>query len=292
MQRQSGYIPVTGGNIWYETVKIGNKVPLLTLHGGPGTPHNYLAPLAALADERQVIFYDQLGCGKSDRPHNTGLWQRSRFLEEVIQVREALHLDEFHLFGHSWGSMLAVDYALTKPQGLKSLILASPALSIPRWMQDMECYRKSLPAKVQSTLKKHEKRGTTETEAYQHASMAFYREHLCRHSPWPKPLKQAIALEGAEVYEAMWGPAEFYMTGNLLGYDCTPRLKEITIPTLFTCGRYDEATPETTAYYRGFVSKSELAVFSQSAHMAHLEESRRYNQTVRNFLRRVDEANI
>lgn len=285
---QEGYVPVTGGLVWYKIVNPGVGIPLLILHGGPGSSHNYLEPLERLANERTIIFYDQLGCGKSDRPNDTSLWQRNRFIEELGQIRKALKLEQVHLFGHSWGAMLAIDSALTKPSGLKSLILASPALSIPRWMKDMERYRKSLPTEVQMTLGEHESNNTTDSDEYQEASMEFYQRYLCRLDPWPEPLERTLANEGTTVYETMWGPSEFYMTGNLLDYDRTPQLKEIDIPTLFTCGRYDEATPEATTWYQSLLPKSEVAIFEQSAHMAHLEETECYLQTVQNFLQRVE----
>ncbi len=281
-----GYIPVTGGLIWYKIVNPGkNALPLLTLHGGPGFPHDYLEPLEGLADERPIIFYDQLGCGKSQQPDNIHLWQSKRFVEELDQVREALHLEEVHLFGHSWGSMLAIDYTLTKPGGIVSLILASPALCIPQWLKDTKGYRRRLPLEVQHVLDEHEANGTTDSGEYQAATMEFYKRHLCRLNPWPEPLQRASAGEGTKVYNTMWGPAEFFMTGNLSNYDCTARLGEIGIPTLFTCGRYDEATPEATAWYQRLLPESKMAVFEQSAHMSHLEETERYLLILRNFLR-------
>lgn len=286
---QEGYIPVTGGLVWYQALmNTGNGIPLLTLHGGPGSPHDYLEPLGTLANERPVIFYDQLGCGKSERPNDVTLWQRSRFVEELNQIRQALKLEQVHLFGHSWGSMLAIDYALTRPDGLISLILASPALSIPRWLNDMEDYRKSLPIEIQKILEEHERNNTTDADEYQEASMKFYQRFLCRLHPWPEPLERTLDGEGTIVYKTMWGPSEFYMTGNLMDYDCTAHLGEIDIPTLFTCGRYDEATPEATAWYQSLLSRSELAVFEKSAHMPHLEETEHYLQTARDFLRRVE----
>lgn len=285
---QEGYIPVPGGLVWYKVVNPGNGIPLLILHGGPGSPHDYLEPLERLANERPIIFYDQLGCGKSERPDDKTLWQRSRFVEELRQIRKALKLEQVHLFGHSWGSMLAIDYALTKPDGLMSLVLASPALSIPRWLDDMEHYKNSLPVDIQKVLEEHERNGTTDSDEYQVASSEFYQRYLCRLHPWPEPLERTLASEGTIVYNIMWGPAEFYMTGNLLNYDCTAHLDEIHIPTLFTCGRYDEATPETTAWYQSLLPKSELVVFEQSAHMAHLEETEHYVQTTRNFLQKVE----
>src|SRR5260370_2765931 len=108
-----GYVPVEGGRVWYRIAgeeKAG--VPLLTLHGGPGYPHDYLEPLEQLADERPVIFYDQLGCGASERPVDPALWRIDRFVRELAQVREALRLDRMPLYRPSWGTMLAVDYIL------------------------------------------------------------------------------------------------------------------------------------------------------------------------------------
>jgi proline iminopeptidase len=285
---QEGYISVTGGRVWYKIINPGISIPLVLLHGGPGSSHNYLEPLEQLANEWTIVVYDQLGCGKSERPHDASLWQRNRFVDELHQIREALKLEQVHIFGHSWGAMLAIDYVLTKPHGVKSLLLASPPLSIPRWMKDMERYRKTLPIEVETILREHEKNNTTDSDEYQIASMEFYQRYLCRLNPWPEPLERTLANEGTEVYVTMWGPSEFFMTGNLLGYDRTSQLKEIDIPTLFTCGRYDEATPEATIGYQSLLPNSEVAIFEQSAHMAHLEETENYLQTVQNFLQKVE----
>lgn len=142
---------------------------------------------------------------------------------------------------------------------------------------------------MQKILTEQEKNGTTDSEEYQRAAMEFYQRYLCRLHPWPEPLERSLAGEGTLVYQTMWGPSEFFMTGNLLEYDCTPQLGKIELPTLFTCGRYDEATPETTAWYQRLLPQSELAIFEQSAHMAHLEETEAYLQTIRNFLWRIEQ---
>jgi proline iminopeptidase len=282
-------IAVTGGRVWYQIVGTGDAIPLLTLHGGPGFPHNYLLPLAALADERPIVFYDQLGCGRSDRPDNLHLWRADRFVEELATVRQALGLDRIHLLGQSWGTMLATDYMLTQPAGVISLILASPPLSIPRWLADAARYRAALPTKIQAILARHEATGTTDSAEYEEATMVYYRRHVCRLEPWPEPLERTLAEVGWPVYHAMWGPNEFFMTGNLKDYDRTDRLGEITVPTLFTCGRYDEATPEATAWYQSLVPGAEVAIFEQSSHLTHLEEPETYLATIRAFLRRVEE---
>jgi proline iminopeptidase len=291
MDRQ-GHIPVEGGAVWYGIAgaeKTG--VPLLTLHGGPGYPHDYLEPLEQLADERPVIFYDQLGCGKSDRRSDPALWRADRFVRELAQVREALGLRQMNLFGHSWGAMLAVDYLLSGASAA-SLILASPALSIPRWLEDAAVYRKTLPSGVQDTLARHEAAGTTSTGEYHEASKEYYRRYLCRMNPWPEPMNRSHEASSGEVYFEMWGPSEFYATGSLRDYDRTGRLREISVPTLYTCGRYDEATPEATAWYESLTARAELAVFEQSAHMPHLEETDSYLAALRDFLHRVNCSHV
>jgi proline iminopeptidase len=279
-----GYIPVEGGNVWYKIVGADKPgTPLLTLHGGPGYPHDYLEPLEQLADARPVIFYDQLGCGKSDHPPDRALWRIERFVRELTQVRQALGFASTHLFAHSWGTMLAVDYLLTGAS-VTSLILASPALSIPRWMADADRLRQTLPADVQETLARHEAAGTTSTRQYRDATLHYYRRHLCRMDPWPEPMNRSHEASSGVIYREMWGPSELCATGNLMNYDETARLCEIAVPTLYTCGRYDEATPEATAWYRSLTPAAEMQVFEHSAHMPHLEEADAYLAALRRFL--------
>ncbi len=282
-----GYIDVTGGKVWYRIVGSGTATPILLLHGGPGAPSSYLEPLEKLSVERPVIFYDQLGSGKSDQPSDLSLWNAQRFVEELSQVRKALQLKKVHIFGHSWGTMLAVDYMLTKPSGVKSLILASPCLSIPRWIQDANKLRAALPKETQDILDKHEEAGTTDSEEYMGATMEFYSRHLCRLDPWPPDLEKAFAELNVEVYGTMWGPNEFQLTGNLKDYNRNEQLKEISVPTLFTAGRYDEATPEATALYQSFVPGASLEIFEKSSHMAMHEETKLYIKVLREFLRNV-----
>jgi proline iminopeptidase len=286
---REGYLKVPGGEVWYGTVGDGPGVPLLTLHGGPGFPHDYLEPLAALADERPIVFYDQLGCGRSDRPTDPSLWRVERFVDELAQVRATLGLERIHLFGHSWGTMLAVDYLLGRPAGVVSVVLASPCLDMPRWTADLAGYRAALPADVRAVLDEHEAAGTTDSAAYGEACGAFYARHLCRLQPLPPPLMASMQHSGASVYLTMWGPSEFYVTGTLATYDGTARLPTIDVPALFTCGRYDEATPATTAAYASLVPGAEVAVFEQSAHLPHLEEPERYVDVLRAFLQRAEQ---
>lgn len=155
MSIKEGFIDVTGGKVWYQIhEKNTNSTPVIVLHGGPGSSHYSLQGLQKLVEDRPVIFYDQLGCGKSDRPIDTTLWNIDRFVEELGQIREALSLDEFHILGHSWGTTLAAAYYLSKPDGVKSIIFSSPCLSAPLWAEDQDKNRKLLPLEVQQTLKK------------------------------------------------------------------------------------------------------------------------------------------
>ena len=288
MNVQEGLIDVTGGKVWYRIAGSGGSVPLMVLHGGPGYPHDDLEALDSLSDQRPVVYYDQLGCGRSDRPDDLSLWKAPRFVEELGQVRSALGLDRVHILGHSWGSMLATDYALTQPEGLVGLILASPPISVPRWLEDAEKLKATLPVEVQEAIAKHEAAGTVDSQEYQGATKEFNKRFVCRLDPLPEVMVKAEASFGKVVYETMWGPTEFYMTGNLADYDRTGRLKEIKAPTLFTCGRYDEATPESTAWYHSLLPGSEIAILEHSAHMTHLEETERYIGIVRNFLDRAE----
>lgn len=282
---QEGFIPATGGRVWYRIVGSGDAIPLLTLHGGPGVPHDYLETLAGLADERPVVFYDQLGCGKSDRPDDVSLWRMERFVEELSQVRRVLGLEQVHLLGQSWGTMLATDYMLTQPTGVVSLILASPCLDIPHEAQRL---LENLPPDVQAIIHQHEAAGTTDAEEYQQAVDEWSARHLCRILPLPEPLQRAVAGMGKAVYGTMWGLSELRCTGTLKDYDRTDRLDEISVPTLFTCGRYDACTPEATTWFHQLIPHSEMVVFEHSAHMAQLEETTAYLQVIRNFLQRVE----
>ena len=283
-----GYIEVEGGSVWYRIVGSGNETPLLLLHGGPGAPSYYLNPLEQVSADRPVIFYDQLGAGRSDRPTDENLWRVGRFVEELTQVRAALGLEEVHILGHSWGSMLAMDYMLTDPGGVKSLILASPALSARRWAEDAERLLAQLPESIRAAIEEHEAAGTTNTDEYQEAVMVYYRRYLSRSDPWPPDLNATFENFGAEVYGFMWGPSEFTITGSLRDYERESVLPELNLPVLFTAGRYDEATPESIEQFASLVPNSRVLIFENSAHMTMLDEPEAYVAAVRAFLNEID----
>jgi len=289
---REGFVEVTGGKVWYRMAGAGRPgIPLLVLHGGPGAPHDYLESLAVLADERPVVFYDQLGCGNSERPEDVSLWNVERFVEELGQVRAALGLKQVHILGQSWGTMLATDYMLSgpeEPEGVISLIFSAPALSTARWARDTRELVAALPEDSRGAIEQSEATGDFAAESYQAAMLSFYRKHLCRLDPWPDSMQRTFEKMGTLVYETMWGPSEFTITGSLRGYDRVDRLKEITVPVLFTCGRHDEATPAATEYYHRHLPGSEMVVIEEAAHMHHLEKPEEYFKAVRAFLRRAE----
>lgn len=283
-----GHVEVEGGKVWYQVIGSGSNTPLLLLHGGPGAPSHYLKPLEDVSEDRPVIFYDQLGAGRSDRPSDTRLWRTDRFVAELAQVRSHLGLDEVHILGHSWGSMLAMEYMLTEPAGIKSITFASPALNVKRWTDDAKTLLRALPEETQQTITSHEAGGTTDSPEYQEAVMEYYKLYLSRSDPWSPDLMAAFEGFNTELYGYMWGPSEFTASGILRDYNRESELAQLDLPVLFTTGRYDEATPETVEHFHSLVPNSEIKIFEESAHMTMLDEPEAYIDAVRDFLNRAD----
>ncbi len=283
-----GFVEVTGGKVWYKIVGSGERTPLLLLHGGPGVGSVYLKPLEALAEDRPVIFYDQLGCGNSPGPSDTTLWTIERFVEEITQVREALDLKEIHLYGHSWGTMLAADYMLTKPSGVQSLVLAGPVLSAPRYIHDGGSLLGTLADSVQEVIRHHEREGTLDSPEYQSALMVFYVRYFARRQPWSDDVNSAFTQMNQAMYGYMWGPSEFTSTGTLSGYDRTDRLREITTPTLLTAGQYEQATPATVKYYQSLIPGSEVAILENCGHLTMHDDPETDIKIIRDFLAQVE----
>jgi len=293
---KEGFISFRNYRTWYRLVgdkEEAGKAPLLCLHGGPGMTHDYLETLEEIAGTgRRVIFYDQLGGGNSDHPHNPSLWNIELFVEEVREIRSSLGLDQMHLLGQSWGGFLALEYMLTNPSGVISLILANSAASTKRWIDEANQLRAKLPKKIQQVLKKHEDLGTTNDPAYISATELYYQHHVCRLNPWPISLNRTLEklAQDSEVYNSMWGPSEFYCTGILRDWNIEHRLGEINLPTLILSGKHDESTPAINQVLHAGIQNSEWVIFEESAHLPHLEETGKYMQVLTGFLARVESA--
>jgi len=291
---REGYLPFRDWRTWYKVVEgapPARPIPLLTLHGGPGIPHGYLDSIGEMArDGRTVVFYDQLGCGESTRPHDPSLWTVDLFVEEIENVRAGLGLERIHLLGQSWGGMLAREYALRRPSGLVSLVLADTGASMRQWVAEATRLLEGLPEDVRRVIAEHQAAGTFDSPEFVEAMNVFYGRHVCRRDPMPDYVAGAFAAldEDAEVYNTMWGPNEFTATGTLKDWDVSERLGEIRVPTLIVSGRYDEATPAMQETLRAGIAGAEQHIFEQSSHLPHAEEPEAFRAVVGEFLDRVE----
>jgi L-proline amide hydrolase len=271
--------------------KTRSRWPLLCVHGGPGMAHDYLRPLEELATTGgQVVFYDQLGCGRSTRLDDAGGWSLELFLEELEAVRSAAGLARCHVLGHGWGGMLALEYALRAPAGLGGLVLSSAIASVPQWRTETSRLVAGLAPGVEATLRAHSRAATLSDVAYRGAVDAFLRRHLCRLRSWPACLERSLANARAhpQAHDALFGPGELGPGGSLETWDITSRLGEIRCPTLVVSGRHD-LTPPTlaAALYRG-IPDSEWIIFEHSSNMPHLEEPQHYLEVLDGFLGKLE----
>ena len=246
--------------------------------------HDYLYPLVDLADERPIVFYDQLDAGLSDRPNDPANWRIERFLSEIDVVREYLDLKTLSIFGNSWGGTLAAAYTSSHPKGIEKLILSSPLLNTDRWITDNRFYRESLPSNVQKVMMDCEVAGQTNCKAYEDAVDVFYRRHFCRSDPWPGYVTDTFEALNNKCYAGMWGPNEFTCTGVLRGYDGTAALSSIEVPTLMTFGEHDEAAPASCREYALAIPSVSCAEFADASHLAFVEDRDNYISVVRSFL--------
>ena len=289
MREVEGRIPFRGFETWYRDVGPEGGIPLLCLHGGPGSTHHYFKPLERLAEEgRRLVVYDQLGCGSSDRPDDPELWTVELFVDEVRTVREALGLDRLHLLGTSWGSMLAIEYLLTRPAGVVSLTLNSPPTSSETWMAEAARLRDELPEHHRRALLEHEAAGTTEHPDYVAAEDEFWRRHVLLVDPQPDFVRRGRAERGKQVYRSLWGISEWNANGKLHDWDVRHRLVEIAVPTLVTSGRFDECTPELAEAAARGIPGAERVLFEKSSHMAFVEEPELFRAVLSDFLARAE----
>jgi proline iminopeptidase len=283
MVAEEGYVDFRGYRTWFRRVGDGG-IPLLALHGGPGSTHHYFAPLERLADERTVVLYDQIGCGGSDRPTDFE-WSVEVFRDELAAVREQLGLERIHLLGTSWGGMLALEHVLSGAQGVVSLILSSTLASIDQWAAEQRRLRDALPREVVEVLDRHEAAGTYDNPEYEAALEAYFDRHLYR---GPRPRAELDRMgEGRapDVYRAMQGPNEWTVTGALRGWDVRDRLGEIRVPALVVRGRYDMCTPPIARTLVEGIAGAREVVLEESSHIPVLEETDRYLDVVARFVR-------
>jgi proline iminopeptidase len=281
-----GYVNVPGGTVYWHRFGSGGKTPLLMLHGGPGAGHNYLLSMNALADERPVIFYDQLGCGKADAPLDASLYTIQRSIDEIDAVRTALGLDRVVLYGHSWGSLQAIEYLCQgRGAGVEKLILAGALASVPQVVSGLQRLIASMPDRFAARLQALEEAGKTATPEYASMTQTFYDNFVLRTRPSADALASFESLSKSIAYRVLNGPNEFTITGRMKDWDRRRDLKVITQKTLITTGEFDEITLDCHETIRdGIAGSARLVVMPRCSHMTMVEQPENYNALVRSFL--------
>ncbi len=261
---------------------------LLCLNGGPGLACDYLRePHACMADRGyRVVAFDQLGCGASDRPDDASLWTIARYVEEVETVRTALGLERVHLLGHSWGGWLGIEYGVTYPANLKTLILEDTCGDMPHLVSELDRHRAALGSETVAMMQRHEAEGTLEHPEYAAAITILNYRHVCRLDEWPAPVKRSLDNWNMDIYGVMQGPNEFLYTGNLKDWNRIADMHRIDAPTLITVGKYDELTPACALRMKQALPNAELKVFPNSSHMPFYEEPDAYYPVLTGFLER------
>lgn len=261
---------------------------VLCLNGGPGLPCDYLREAhSCLADRGyRVVAFDQLGTGASDRPDDTSLWTIGRYVAETETVRRELGLGKVHLLGHSWGGWLAIDYALTHPENLVSLVLADTVADIPHLVSELERLRAALGSETVAMMQKHEAEGTLDHPEYMAAITLLNYRHVCRLPEWPAPVRRSLDDWNMGPYVTMQGPNEFLYTGNLRGWNRVPDLPKIKVPTLIVNGEHDELTPACALRMKTAMPGAEVSIMRNSSHMPFYENPGDYYRVLIDFLSR------
>ncbi|AHH94849.1 L-proline amide hydrolase [Kutzneria viridogrisea] len=267
------------------------RPPVVVLHGGPGSTHDYLLALTALAEAGwPVVHYDQLGNGGSSHLPDRGadFWTVQLFQDELDNLLRGLGITEqYVLFGQSWGGMLAASHAARRPKGLRGLVIANSPASMPLWLEEMAVLRAQLPEQVQQTLLRHEAAGTTDSDEYFQAMRVFYDRHVCRILPWPADYTASFMeiYNDPTVYFTMNGPTEFHVIGSLKDFSVIDLCERIEVPTLLISGRHDEATPATVQPYADLIGDVRWEIFEQSSHVPHLEEPEKFTAVLVEYLK-------
>jgi proline iminopeptidase len=283
------YLQVPDGRIWYKVTGTGGATPLILLHGGPGYSSFYLKLFENLGDERPVVRYDQLGGGKSDRITDTTLFTIPHFVRELDSLRAHLGYDKVHLLGHSWGTILALEYYHAHPEHVASLTLGSAALDIPAWERNAKRLVGTLSDSAQRAIQAAEEEGRFDAPDYQAALGEFYGMYVWRR-PVQAELDSVLQTVNEGIYNYMQGPSEFTITGTLKRYDGTALLKTVAVPTLYTVGEFDEADPPTIRHFATMTPGARVVVLPGAAHLTPWDAPDESVQAERAFLHSVDSS--
>lgn len=279
-------ISIDSGKYMVWTKRIGNnpKIKLLLLHGGPGATHEYFESFDSFLPGEQIEFYyyDQLGCGNSDAPKDTSLWDLPRFVDEVEQVREGLGLDStnFYLLGHSWGGVLAAEYALKYPHNLKGVIISNmmmDAVAYDKYAEDV--LSKQLDSQVLKEIRDIEAKNDFSNPKYMELLMNhFYTKHILRMDieKWPNAVNRAFSKLNHSLYTIMQGPSEFGISGKLENWSATSKLGELRMPVLFIGSEFDTMDPKHMKELATKVQKGAYLYCPNGSHMSMWDDQEHY----------------
>lgn len=283
-------------NVWTKTFGDNPTIKLLLLNGGPGATHEYFECFESFlpAEGIEFIYYDQLGCGNSDNPKDTSMWDLPRYVEEVETVRKALSLDKnnFYLLGHSWGGILALEYALKYQDHLKGLIISNMMCSCPdygKYADDV--LSKTMDPKVLDTIRMIEAKGDFDNPKYMALLMPhFYAQHILRMpvDQWPEPVTRSFAKINQSLYVTMQGPSEFGIGGNLAKWDRKADLPNLTVPTLTIGAKNDTMDPEHMKWMSTQVKNGSFLYCPNGSHMDMYDDQDIYMAGLIKFLKGVD----
>ena len=294
MEIREGYMPFLEYKTYYRVVgkNTGNKKPLVLLHGGPGSTHNYFEVLDRIAEEdgRQLVMYDQIGCGNSYVENRPDLWNSKVWIEELIELRKHLGLDEIHLLGQSWGGMQTLEYVCNyKPEGLKSIILSSTLPASWLWAEEAQRMIAQMPQDMQDAIKKATESGDYSSPEYQAAEAEYMRQHCAG----DVTENDAVFLgrpknAGRESYVVGWGPNEFTPLGTLKDYDVIDQLGDIKEPALIINGGNDLCTPYVAKFMYDRIPNSEWELFRTCRHMCFVEDNDHYVEVLKKWMNKND----
>ena len=287
LREGEAYLKVAGGEIWYKVIGSGTQTPIVMLHGGPGFPSYYLAPLFALADDRQIIVYDQLSSGRSTNSTDTSLMNMESQLRDLKALLSELKITDFYLYGHSYGTMLAVDYYFKNENLPKALILASPCMSTKAWELDADTLINSMEIAYSRPLKNFKVGIYNDTDNYSNAIAAYYSKFYNRKTN--SYLDSSIARNGPKLYLHMWGKEDFLVTGNVKNYNRINDLQKINVPVLFTAGEFDAARPSTVRYYQSRTPKATFTLIENAGHSTMNDNTPADIAAIRNFIKSIEE---
>lgn len=286
--------PVGEFKVWTKRFGTHPKIKILLLHGGPAMTHEYMECFETFFQREGFEFYqyDQLGSYYSDQPKDSSLWTTTRFVEEVEQVRQAIHADSsnFYLLGNSWGGILAMEYALKYQNNLKALLVSNMMASAPDYGKYAdEVLAKQMNPEALAEIKALEAKKDFNNPRYMELLIPhYYREHICRLREWPDGLNRAMKHVNGEVYTMMQGPSEFGISGRLAHWDIKNRLHEIKIPTLMIGARFDTMDPKAMEEQSKLVKNGRYLYCPNGSHLSMWDDQQVFMNGVVQFIKDVD----